>query len=220
MSNITMTPLTFAEVNEKLEYNPETGKFTWRIDASKNIKAGAEAGTFKRARTDRDGRGLWYKYIRLNNLESPATRVAWLLHYGEWPDRTIQFKDGDTTNLRIDNLKLAAFKAVKGELKNKKTYKLSRDAQRHYGYKRYYGLSLAEYGEKLVAQGGVCAICGQPETSMLHGKVKPLSVDHSHKTGKIRELLCHHCNHLLGHAKDDRDILLKAAAYLEQHVDE
>lgn len=53
------------------------------------------------------------------------------------------------------------------------------------------GLSLEEYDALLAAQGGGCAICGNPP------KTRRLDVDHDHRTGKVRGLLCHRCNRAL-----------------------
>jgi Recombination endonuclease VII len=53
------------------------------------------------------------------------------------------------------------------------------------------GVGDDEYARLLKAQGGGCAICGaKPKTRRLH-------VDHDHKTGKVRGLLCHRCNRAL-----------------------
>lgn len=61
--------------------------------------------------------------------------------------------------------------------------------------KRNYGLTLREYETMLTEQGGVCAICQKPEVAAGRGgKMKSLSVDHSHATGKVRRLLCLRCN--------------------------
>ncbi|MCY1447865.1 Recombination endonuclease VII [compost metagenome] len=60
------------------------------------------------------------------------------------------------------------------------------------------------------AQAGVCKICGRPDDT----KRGMLQIDHCHTTGKVRGLLCHHCNILLGNARDDVAILEKAIAYL------
>jgi hypothetical protein len=61
----------------------------------------------------------------------------------------------------------------------------------------------------LELQQGKCAICEKSSD-------KHLFVDHCHTTGKIRGLLCQHCNTLLGMAFDDTNILLSAVAYLNK----
>ena len=78
--------------------------------------------------------------------------------------------------------------------------------------KRMFNMSLEEYDTKLQAQNGVCAICGGHCVSG-----KRLAVDHDHKTGKIRDLLCINCNGGLGKFKDNVALLLKAADYLRKH---
>ena len=81
------------------------------------------------------------------------------------------------------------------------------------------GVDAARYQEMLAAQGGVCAICSQPETHRdgLTGKPKDLAIDHCHKTGKIRALLCSSCNTALGLFNDDQVLLAKAMAYVVNH---
>ena len=68
------------------------------------------------------------------------------------------------------------------------------------------------------AQGGLCAICDQPETATRDGKVKWLAVDHDHVTGELRDLLCQRCNVMIGHCADNPEVLRAAAAYLERHA--
>jgi hypothetical protein len=81
----------------------------------------------------------------------------------------------------------------------------------HYAYrlKDKYGLTITEYDEMIARQDGVCAICGSDNNG------KRLHVDHDHKTGKIRKLLCHGCNVAIGHAKEDVGILEKIIGYLK-----
>lgn len=74
---------------------------------------------------------------------------------------------------------------------------------------RKYGVSLTLYREMLAAQGGACKICGG-----VNADGRPLFVDHCHKTGNVRYLLCHCCNSGLGHFKDDPELLAKAIEYL------
>jgi hypothetical protein len=84
--------------------------------------------------------------------------------------------------------------------------------------KKLYGVTLDWYKEQHAKQGGVCAICNQPETSVIRGKTLSLAVDHCHDTGKVRALLCSACNTGIGSLKHSRDLLQKAIAYLEAYV--
>lgn len=85
---------------------------------------------------------------------------------------------------------------------------------------RRFGITRHEYAELFHRQNGVCAICAKPETATRNGKVKALAVDHNHTTGKIRGLLCSDCNTGIGKLKDDRNVLLSAVKYLDEHLEE
>ena len=80
--------------------------------------------------------------------------------------------------------------------------------------KRKYKITLDEFNEMLKKQKGKCAICGGTET---HDKHKVMAVDHCHKSGKIRALLCFKCNSGLGHFGDNIENLKKAIKYLKKH---
>ena len=86
---------------------------------------------------------------------------------------------------------------------------------RGYALKRDYGITLAEYMDMHEAQGGLCAICGQPETTLKKGQPAMLAVDHCHTSGKVRGLLCMSCNLGLGYFKDDEAVLENAIRYLK-----
>lgn len=75
--------------------------------------------------------------------------------------------------------------------------------------KRSYGMTEAERAELLASQKGLCAICL---------KEPAVHVDHCHKTGKVRGVLCFNCNSAIGKLSDDPDIVRRAAAYLEGNV--
>jgi hypothetical protein len=70
-----------------------------------------------------------------------------------------------------------------------------------------YGISVRDYQILLQEHHGKCWICGG-------GSTKSLAVDHNHETGKVRGLLCHPCNELLGRIKDDPLVLEEAIYYL------
>ena len=80
-----------------------------------------------------------------------------------------------------------------------------------------YGISLEEYDRMFESQEGKCAVCGKPETQNWRGSVVRLSVDHDHKSDKVRELLCHNCNSLLGLSNENPELLKKTISYLEKH---
>ena len=89
------------------------------------------------------------------------------------------------------------------------------DANRRQKYPKKFGITLEQYNEMLVAQGGVCAICLQPEAV---SREQHLAVDHDHTSNKVRALLCNRCNRALGFMQDNAYLLRAAAAYLEAHA--
>lgn len=80
-----------------------------------------------------------------------------------------------------------------------------------------YGITYEQYEDMHDAQQGVCALCGQKETST-HSTGTPfrLAVDHCHTTGRVRGLLCQNCNRAIGLLKDNPVLLRKAADYIEK----
>jgi hypothetical protein len=79
---------------------------------------------------------------------------------------------------------------------------------------RKYGITLGEYEALLESQGGVCAICGEPELAANQYGPLPLAVDHCHGSGAVRGLLCSGCNTGLGKFRDDPELLRAASRYL------
>ena len=84
--------------------------------------------------------------------------------------------------------------------------------------KRNYGINEIEYQRMLKIQKDKCLICKQSEYRKdRNGNIQPLSVDHCHKIGKVRGLLCFRCNAGLGNFNDNPEILKQAAKYLEEN---
>lgn len=82
---------------------------------------------------------------------------------------------------------------------------------------RKYNLSADDYNLLYEKQNGVCAICEKPEIAKNNVSVtRLLSIDHDHKTGKVRGLLCVKCNIVLGHVNDDIGLLKKLIEYLRK----
>lgn len=79
-----------------------------------------------------------------------------------------------------------------------------------------YGLSVSDYRELCDHAKNVCQICGQPETITYRKRKRALVIDHNHKTGKIRGILCNKCNTLLGYANDSVNRLKVAIKYLNK----
>ena len=79
-------------------------------------------------------------------------------------------------------------------------------------YQRKYGISYDQVKVMLEERNYKCDICNQ-ESDHRYDK---LCVDHNHKTGKVRGMLCFSCNTLIGNGKDDPSILDNAAKYLRR----
>lgn len=76
-----------------------------------------------------------------------------------------------------------------------------------------------EYDNLVSEQGNKCAICFQYETYINKqlDSPNPLSIDHCHRTKKVRELLCQKCNAVLGMSRESIEILESAIDYIRRH---
>jgi hypothetical protein len=98
----------------------------------------------------------------------------------------------------------------------KRWYKTHAKAVRHRQLLRQYGLTIHQFNDLLSIQGYCCAIC-KGSTAAPQGR--DWAVDHDHKTGKVRGLLCQWCNVALGAAKDNPVTLRMMANYIEGHAE-
>lgn len=81
--------------------------------------------------------------------------------------------------------------------------------QRDAHYRRAHGKTADEVDEIVQLQGGRCLIC----KSELPERLGSRHLDHDHRTGKIRGVLCIDCNHGIGKLKDSPDLLMRAVVY-------
>lgn len=109
--------------------------------------------------------------------------------------------------LKLENLKRIghAHKITDPEEKERRAKHNERTALRG-RLRRTFGLKIEDYDAMLIAQKGKCKICGSE---------KKLSIDHCHKGGQVRSLLCLRCNMGIGMFGDDPAILASAKSYVE-----
>jgi hypothetical protein len=101
---------------------------------------------------------------------------------------------------------------LKSYLWRKKDPARTRECWRSSKLKKKYNITNQQYEEMKIAQNNKCEICN---VELGFGHLS--AIDHCHKTGKVRALLCRNCNLLLGNAKDSEDILKSALKYLKKY---
>ncbi len=117
----------------------------------------------------------------------------------------------------IDKLKKRICKKCKLELDIKQfiTGKKSKKTCSKCWSLKKYNINYSDYLILLDKQRGVCNICKRLETRKLNNNFLSLSVDHNHKTGKIRGLLCTNCNRAIGLLHDSIKALENAIKHLK-----
>lgn len=206
--------ITADAVREVLDYNPDTGAFTW-------------CSRYNRASRRKDAnptqsKGKRYISVKFGGRVYMAQRIAWLLTYGEMPIGVIEPLNGDQSDLRIQNWAIRRLPTAEKKRRKAVNYKRWREASpdkvRNNNLRLNFNMTVGDYMLLHDAQRGLCAICGKPETAARDGKVQWLSVDHCHVTQNRRQLLCAACNKGLGNFADDPEVLERAAAYLRFHA--
>lgn len=96
-----MKSLNSHQLRSILNYDPDTGRFTWRVKTSRKVVVGKEAGNTKLS---------GYVSIRINGQGHYAHRIAWCYVYGDWPTDEIDHINGIRNDNRIANLRHATRK--------------------------------------------------------------------------------------------------------------
>lgn len=122
----------------------------------------------------------------------------------------------DSNRDQIAQRKRQRYEANRDELleRQRQRYAVDPERFRWHEMRRRYGISKAKYDALFTAQGGLCAICRAACTTG-----RSLAVDHDHKTGRVRGLLCANCNFGLGKFRDSSALLSAAINYLDSQRD-
>lgn len=115
---------------------------------------------------------------------------------------------------RLHNLNKYKFNKKKILAKNKRWRDANRPKIKNAVLKRYYGITLKFYKKLLQKQNYKCAIC---KRKFNFDKPRQVGIDHEHRRGFIRGILCRDCNLLLAYCKDSIELLLSAINYLKTH---
>lgn len=89
--------MQIARLKELIVYEPETGAITWAVSRGR-VKSGDPANS---------PNGYGYLRVCIDRKSFMAHRVAWAMHYGEWPSKFIDHINGNKSDNRICNLRLA-----------------------------------------------------------------------------------------------------------------
>jgi ribosomal protein L34E len=105
----------------------------------------------------------------------------------------------------------AAEKSFQWRQANPQTWKLHNLRSK---LKCKFGMTIEEYEAKFTAQKGRCACCGDPIGDV---RAPRGDLDHDHKTGKVRDLLCRQCNTALGSLRESPARIIALLHYVQRH---
>jgi hypothetical protein len=124
--------------------------------------------------------------------------------------------DDDVNNFSIDNLTERLLKEAPRAARDAYDLRVNPKAFRAADLRRDFGITVEQYYALYQEQGGVCAICRQPEKDKRNDVVKWLAIDHCHDRNFVRGLLCAACNLSIGRMGEDPGRLRAAADYIER----
>lgn len=133
---------------------------------------------------------LWREHNKSRKSETGKRYRA--AHKVEESERRRRYYKDHKEEILLRNKQYRESNKEKTSARNKKWYRANRDKMTEWDKRqkrlRRYGLTESGYQKMVADQNGKCAICGRNEK---------LHIDHCHRTGKIRGLLCDFCNRFL-----------------------
>ncbi len=174
---------------------------TKQCSKCQEVKATTEFGSKGMSRPRKDG-------SRIPRIRETC-KACHTKETGEWAKQNPEQRNG---------LSLRFYHRHRERLGAERAAKRKEHPEVFYGYhlKATYGITLEEQQAMLVAQGGKCANLGCVATDP-GGRFNKWHVDHDHKTGKVRGLLCQACNWTAGVAGDSPERLHGLAEYINSH---
>ena len=184
------------------EKHPLYGVWTWRRRKKENTLCKVWYNDFWQFVSDvgqRPGKEFTLRRINQNTLYGPDNF--------EWVEKRVPKGKSETGKAYARRYQREYRKSEHGQR-----------ALKNAALKKAFGITIDVYEAIFDYQGGVCAICGKAETAINNGskEIQALAVDHCHKTGKIRGLLCSKCNTGLGNFNDSKILLQTAINYLSR----
>jgi hypothetical protein len=145
--------LEIGRMREMFSYDPVTGIVRWRINRASNARAGQAVGTLKKGANNAGG-GYLVVSLKMPGTRKNKTirvhRLAWALHYGEWPppDMDVDHKNLVRHENWIDNLRLATRSQNNGNLPCRKDNRLGIKGVRYLADRCEYSAEIRKEGKR------------------------------------------------------------------------
>lgn len=178
---------------------------------------------FNRNKTSKDGRHCWcnsckseYNIIYNKRAETKRSKAEYAKEYNQRPEIITRSREYQKEHNKYQREYQREYHQ-RPEAKERRAQRSinNKDVITSKTLLRKYGITLEQKQQMIENQGGRCAICNKVLDNGRH-----TCVDHDHKTGKVRGILCRKCNFLIGHSKDNPIILSRAINYLDRHKEE
>jgi hypothetical protein len=150
------------------------------------------------------------------SMTSPTQKVAWCRICKEMKPIDCFFKSQYLMEGRSVRCKKCDMEALKKYRAKSDKWKETAKWRR---LQRLYGITKEDYLYFLEKQKGRCAICKRIDSGHSGTSEDMFHVDHCHKTGRVRGLLCYNYNIGIGYLRDDPSIMISAANYIREHND-